>query len=201
MPPENEGLKPTTTGQAQDAAATHSDDLTALIAQITADPTKTAQMIKELRAEAASNRVSAKQTAEALRLAQEAKAQEEATRKTQAEKELAEQGKFKTLAEQRTTELEQAKAEAANLLAYRKAFEAQLERRIAALPEAQRKLVPDFADPLKALAWLDQAEEAGIIGQRRAAPQMDAGAGNKIDPNQVANSEAAKAKIRRLIRF
>lgn len=79
----------------------------------------------------------------------------ENARKAAEELALAEQGKYKELAEQRLAEIESLKARAAKADAYEQQAADTLKRRIEALPEHVRGAVPDYDDPLKTVAWLD----------------------------------------------
>lgn len=122
-----------------------------LTQEIQADPEKAARKMKELRQEAAERRVEARE----LKKAREALSEKEAAEKARAEKALADQGEFKALAEARAAELAKAQAELASATAYRTALEAILAARIAALSDADKRLVPDFGDPIRTLQWLE----------------------------------------------
>jgi hypothetical protein len=204
MSDEVQSLKPDqspTTGQPAAPSAApadfESDDLSGLIAQITANPQSAAAYLKRLRQESAQQRLKAKDA----QTAAERLAQLEAERKAQDEAAMKEQGKWKELATQREQELARHQQEADSLRHYREAFEAQLKRRIEELPQEQRDLVPDLGDPIKTLEWLDRAEQQGLIGRaKREVPAMDAGAGKKVDPKEVARQAFLQNK-KPLVKF
>lgn len=124
-------------------------------------PSKAQEYIRQLREEAASNRVKAKE--------------EEAARIKREQEALAEQGKWKELAESRAAELEkltgyQQRAESLEDI-LRKSNTARLER----IPEDMRSLVPvDYLSPDQLNTWLD-ANESRLV--KPSAPEIDAGAG------------------------
>lgn len=119
------------------------------------------KLIKDLRTEAADNRVTAS------RIKTEAEQAETAR--------LAKLGEWETLAknaQEKLAEVEPKSKRAEELTAF---ITASLKGRIEALPEAYRGMVPAFDDPLKTLAWLDA--NAKLLTMP-AAPNLDAGAGN-----------------------
>jgi len=118
------------------------------------------KMIRETRKESAARRV-------ALTNAENAS-------KLRDQKALEDQGNYKTLAEQRATEI-------ANLTPYQERvttletmIRAGNEARIKQVPEAQQSLVPTDYSPERLSAWLD-ANMSKL--QPRQAPNLDAGAG------------------------
>lgn len=170
---DEQGLKPNPTETVQDAVQPDADNLEALIAQITANPETAAKEMKRLRREAAAKREQAqKAQADAERLATL-----EAESRVRAEKELADQGKYRELAEQRERELAEAKAMVERLKPYQQTLEEQVQAQLEALTDAQKKLIEVAGDPLQTMQRLRAAQEAGILGTARPAPQMDAGAG------------------------
>lgn len=120
-----------------------------------------AKELKEARAEAASNRVKRKE------LERQIAAQEK--------KQLEEQGKFQELYQQSKSELDKQREELERGDKYKMAFEATVKRRIEALPEATRSLVPDYDDPIMLSNWLD-ANWKLLSNQK--FPNLDAGAGS-----------------------
>lgn len=164
---------------AQDAGADAPGDWDGNIETL---PSKAQEYIRQLREEAAANRVKAKQEAE-----------ERQRREQQA---LAEQGKWKELAEARQRELEQFKGyqERAETLEglIRKSNQARIER----IPEDMRALVPaDYLTPDQLNAWLD-ANEARLV--KPTAPNTDAGAGAGGGGSQVRLTEDQKNLARAL---
>lgn len=103
---------------------------------------------------------------------------------------LAEQGKYKELYERLTPKL----FEYDTLKERYDAMVAQVQdanaRRVAAIPEAMRGLVPDYDDPLKVAAWLDT--NAAVFA-KPTAPSLDGRAGGNggIQVNEAA--ERARA--------
>jgi len=122
---------------------------------------------KQLRDEAKKYRL-AKEAAEA-KLAEIEKTQREAEAKR-----LQEEGQFKTLYEQKRSEAEKLAEQAKRAEPYVEAFREQVKKRIEAIPEAYRPLVPDFDDPLKTADWLDK--NAAMLGAR-PFPNLNPGAG------------------------
>jgi hypothetical protein len=101
--------------------------------------------------------------------------------KAQADKEateLAEQNRFKELYEKAQAELETIKGIQTEAERYREALHATNQARIAGIPEDKRALIPDYDDPVRLGAWLDNA--AGILGvtAKPHAPATDSGAGS-----------------------
>jgi hypothetical protein len=123
--------------------------------------------LAEARKESAARRVALKK----LRDAQEAttKAQQAAD-----EKRLAEQNEFKTFYEQARAKLGELEPLQARWNDHLEAVKARNEKRIAAIPESMRPLVPDYDDPLKLADWLE-ANQA-MLG-KPLAPTLDGGAG------------------------
>ena len=123
--------------------------------------------------------------AENLRLRKQSDAAAKA--KTDAEAAvMAEQGKFKELYQSA-----KAKADAADALQERlDAITAQAqsanERRIAAIPEHMRSLVPEYDDALKLAAWLDAN---AAVFSRPAPPPLDGRAGGNGTPATVTDAE------------
>lgn len=101
---------------------------------------------------------------------------------------LKEQGDFKTLYEKQQAEYDRVKAEAASASAYQTAFKANLDARIAAIPEGMRSLVPDGLDAIKLDEWLSR--NAALLANRRA-PNLDAGAGAGIGGGTPAPTPTA----------
>jgi hypothetical protein len=60
------------------------------------------------------------------------------------------------------------------------------ERRIAAIPDTMRSLVPEYDDPLKLAAWLDAN---AAVFSRPAPPPLDGRAGGNGTPAMVTEDE------------
>lgn len=106
--------------------------------------------------------------------------------KQREEQELAEQQKWRELAEKRERELSEYKP-------FKDQYESMLEstresnqRRIEAIPENMRSLVPEYDDPARLSRWLDQ--NASVLS-RPAPASMDATAGNGQRPKGEPLSE------------
>lgn len=152
--------------------------------------------IEKLRKEAAKHRTAAN-------AAEKAKADAEAAA-------LTEQGKFKDLfekAQARVTALEPLEE---RMTALTEATKAANEKRVAAIPEGMRGLVPEYDDPFKLAQWLD-ANSA--VFSKPLPPKLDGGAGGAgngsvtvtddevqafatrfgLDPRYVDRADVAKA--------
>ena len=136
-------------------------------------PEAAAAEIKALRAEAAKYRKE-RETA--------VKAVEETQRAT-----LAEQGKYKELYEAAQSRIAALEPMEARVTALTEATQAANERRIAAIPETMRTLVPEYDDPFKLAAWLD-ANAATFA--KSPAPSLDGRAGQGGQPAPAAVTEA-----------
>ena len=168
------------TGGAQDAPENAAETLDALLAEIQGDPAKAAATIRKLRSENAERR----KTAQELEAFKTKALELEADQRKREETALAEQGKWKELAETRARELEQSKATAENLKVYREALETMLQRRKEAVPESLRKRIPDLGDAIKTLEWMDM--NADLLSESRSAPNLDANAGKNGDAGEAA---------------
>lgn len=134
---------------------------------------------------------------DAKRKVEERLATIEAEQKVETEKRLAEQNKYKELAEARGADLVKAQAEAAKVSTYEKTLTDVLASQVEALPEEKRALVPDELTTAQKLAWL--AKNAAIL---KAPAPFDIGAGrtgggeDRTKPKQPALSseEAAVAR-------
>jgi hypothetical protein len=143
-----------------------------------------AAYVKALRQEAAGYRTKLKEYE--AQQAQMTIAQKEAQ-----EKELAERQEWQKLAEQRAQEV-------ATLTDYKARYEAMLEgvkvnntKRIEAVPEAMRTLIPEYDDPLKLAGWLDANADKLT---KPAAPSLDSGAGKPNRNGQQAGVTLQQAQ-------
>jgi hypothetical protein len=121
-------------------------------------PADIRKYIDELRKESASYRVAAKAREAELARAEEAK--------------LAEQQKWQELATLREQQVKELEPERERREALEGFVRDTVAKRIEALPEAYRTLVPEYDDPVKTLAWLDA--NAGTLKTPRP-PALDAG--------------------------
>lgn len=178
-----------------------SDDKHSLIEKVrTSTPEETARHIDKLRKE---NRAYREAADELKRI----KAEQEATLKAQAEaaeKALAEQGQFKELAEQRAAEIERQGKRIAELSAdvevlqtFREFAETTLEKRKAAMPEALRKRVPAFGDPLKELQYIE--DNPDLFAPSRKVADLNQGRGNAGDAERATKVEQLRTGFRQMI--
>ena len=128
--------------------------------------------LEAARKEAASYRTKLRQTE---RQATEAEA-----------KRLAEQGEYRTLYESVKAKADAADALQERLDAITAQAQAANERRIAAIPENMRSLVPEYDDALKLAAWLDAN---AAVFSRPTPPPLDGRAGGNGTPATVTDAE------------
>jgi len=130
--------------------------------------------------------------AENLRLRKQADAAAKA--KTDAEAAvMAEQGKFKELYQSAKAKADAADALQERLDAITAQAQAANERRIAAIPEHMRSLVPEYDDPLKLAAWLDAN---AVVFSRPAPPPLDGRAGGNGTPATATEEEVREYAAR-----
>ena len=123
--------------------------------------------------------------AENLRLRKQSDAAAKA--KTDAEAAvMAEQGKFKELYQSAKAKADAADALQERLDAITAQAQAANERRINAIPEQMRSLVPEYDDPLKLAAWLDAN---AAVFSRPTPPPLDGRAGGNGTPAMVTDDE------------
>jgi hypothetical protein len=101
-------------------------------------------------------------------------------------KRLAEQGEYRTLYESVKAKADAADALQERLDAITAQAQAANERRIAAIPEHMRSLVPEYDDALKLAAWLDAN---AAVFSRPAPPPLDGRAGGNGTPAIVTEDE------------
>ena len=101
-------------------------------------------------------------------------------------KRLAEQGEYRTLYESVKAKADAADALQERLDAITAQAQAANERRIAAIPEAMKSLVPEYDDPLKLAAWLDAN---AAVFSRPTPPPLDGRAGGNGTPATVTDAE------------
>jgi len=134
---------------------------------------------EQLRAELESARKEAAKYRTELRQTQRAKTEAETAA-------MAEQGKFKELYQSAKAKADAADALQERLDALMTQAQAANERRINAIPEQMRTLVPEYDDPLKLAAWLDAN---AAVFSRPAPPPMDGRAGGNGTPATVTDAE------------
>jgi hypothetical protein len=123
--------------------------------------------------------------AENLRLRKQSDAAAKA--KTDAEAAvMAEQGKFKELYQSVKAKADAADALQERLDAITAQAQAANERRINAIPENMRSLVPEYDDALKLAAWLDAN---AAVFSRPTPPPLDGRAGGNGTPAMVTEDE------------
>jgi multidrug efflux pump subunit AcrA (membrane-fusion protein) len=101
-------------------------------------------------------------------------------------KRLAEQGEYRTLYESVKAKADAADALQERLDAITAQAQAANERRIAAIPDHMRSLVPEYDDALKLAAWLDAN---AAVFSRPAPPPLDGRAGGNGTPATVTDAE------------
>jgi multidrug efflux pump subunit AcrA (membrane-fusion protein) len=101
-------------------------------------------------------------------------------------KRLAEQGEYRTLYESVKAKADAADALQERLDAITAQAQAANERRIAAIPDHMRSLVPEYDDPLKLAAWLDAN---AAVFSRPTPPPLDGRAGGNGTPATVTDAE------------
>ena len=153
-------------GQQTEPEQTNSEHAQAL------SPEQLRAELEAARKEAASYRTKLRQTEKAV---------------TDAEaKRLAEQGEYRALYEAVKGKADAADALQERLDALLAQAQAANERRIAAIPDAMRSLVPDYDDPLKVAAWLDAN---AAVFSRPTPPPLDGRAGGNGTPATVTDAE------------
>lgn len=107
---------------------------------------------------------------------------------------LAEDKEWETLAGQRATEIEE-------LTPYKERYNNMVEsvaesntRRIEAVPESMRSMVPDFDDPLKVASWLDANSQLLV---KPSAPTVNGNAGGGTRPSDAETLSAAELEYAR----
>ena len=101
-------------------------------------------------------------------------------------KRLAEQGEYRTLYESVKAKADAADALQERLDAITAQAQAANERRVAAIPDAMKSLVPEYDDPLKLAAWLDAN---AAVFSRPTPPPLDGRAGGNGTPAMVTDDE------------
>ena len=101
-------------------------------------------------------------------------------------KRLAEQGEYRSLYEAIKPKADAADALQERLDAITAQAQSANERRIAAIPEAMKSLVPEYDDPLKLAAWLDAN---AAVFSRPTPPPLDGRAGGNGTPAMVTDDE------------
>jgi type I site-specific restriction endonuclease len=99
---------------------------------------------------------------------------------------MAEQGKYRELYESVKAKADAADALQERLDAITAQAQAANERRIAAIPDTMRSLVPEYDDPLKLAAWLDAN---AAVFSRPTPPPLDGRAGGNGTPAMVTDAE------------
>ena len=134
---------------------------------------------EQLRAELEAARKEAASYRTKLRQTEKAKTDAEAAV-------MAEQGKYKELYQSAKAKADAADALQERLDAITAQAQAANERRIAAIPDAMKSLVPEYDDPLKLAAWLDAN---AAVFSRPTPPPLDGRAGGNGTPATVTDEE------------
>ena len=117
----------------------------------------------------------------------------ETEQKAQLEAQLAEQGKYKELAEQRAKQLAEAQSKADKLEAYEATLQKLLDAEVEAIPEDKRGMIPAPLSTEQKLDWIAQ-NKAHLVKQ--APPSIGAGirGGSQEKSVEISQEEAATAK-------
>ena len=163
MPPED---------TTPEGAGTETPEVDELVERINADPTKTADEIRKLRKESR-ERKDRLDKAESDRLSAE-------TARLESDKQ------WETLAQQRADQLKELAPKASQFEEYKAWAENELERRIAALPQQWRGIMPEvlLQNPRAALEWLNANESLF-----RLPVLPNTGAGQQGDRGQVGKQK------------
>ena len=108
-------------------------------------------------------------------------------------KRLAEQGEYRTLYESVKAKADAADALQERLDAITAQAQAANERRIAAIPDGMKSLVPEYDDPLKLAAWLDAN---AAVFSRPTPPPLDGRAGGNGTPATATEEEVREYAAR-----
>ena len=144
-------------------ADTQAVDATTAVPQVDAVDTRafTPEYVQQLRQEAASYRTKLREFEESQRKAEEAR--------------LAQQQEWQRLAEQRATEIESLKPYQEKYTAVVEAMRAGNEKKLQAIPDAMKSLVPPIEDPATLGQWLDA--NWSILTGKPPVPSLNGGAG------------------------
>ena len=112
-------------------------------------------------------------------------------------KRLAEQGEYRSLYEAIKPKADAADALQERLDAITAQAQSANERRVAAIPDAMKSLVPEYDDPLKLAEWLDAN---AAVFSRPTPPPMDGRAGGNGTPATVSDDEVRDFATRMGIR-
>ena len=110
---------------------------------------------------------------------------------------MAEQGKYRELYEATKAKADMTDALQERLDAITAQAQAANERRVAAIPDAMKSLVPEYDDPLKLAEWLDAN---AAVFSRPTPPPMDGRAGGNGTPATVSDDEVRDFATRMGIR-
>jgi multidrug efflux pump subunit AcrA (membrane-fusion protein) len=170
-------MSDTTTAQAANPEAQAADGQQTELEQPNSEPAQLSP--EQLRAELDAARKEAAKYRTQLRNTERQATAAEAKR-------LAEQGEYKSLYESVKAKADAADALQERLDAITAQAQAANERRVAAIPEAMKSLVPEYDDPLKLAAWLDAN---AAVFSRPAPPPLDGRAGGNGTPATVTDAE------------
>lgn len=109
-----------------------------------------------------------------------------------------EQQQYRELYEQAQAKLAEMSTFQETATKYQQALQATNEARLARIPEAQRALVPDYDDPVKLGAWLDNAESLLTAPAKPTPPKADGGAGVSKPPTDEDKLTESQLTLRQL---
>lgn len=116
----------------------------------------------------------------------------DAKAKEDLEVKMTEQQEFKKLADTLAKERDELKPLADKATRFEEALLATLTKRLDALPDMWRSVVPDFGDPVKTMEWIDANADKF---QTPKFPNIDAGAGNTPSPKGAPKLTALEMEI------
>lgn len=109
-------------------------------------------------------------------------AEMQASADTAREAQLREQERYRELYEEAQAKLSTLSTFQETATKYQQALQANNEARLAQIPEDKRLLVPEYDDPVKLSAWLDNATSLLATPSAPKPPKLDGGAGGAKVP-------------------
>ena len=162
-----------------DSENTQAVDATTAVAQVDAADAKVfpAEYVQQLRQENANARIKLKEFEESQRKAEEER--------------LAQQQEWQKLAEQRAQEVEALRPYQEKYTAVIEAMKSSNERKLEAIPDGMKTLVPPIEDPATLGQWLDANWQ--ILTGKPPVPALNGGAGQT--PARTASTSLTDAEL------